>query len=171
MVRSPGSPRSVQVLSSPPRPTGVAWNVRRVLAKTPSRRHFESKRTSKTGSTSKIGSRNGFVRFGKFCIVRSLSPHGVLNCGHKLTVTYYGEITIEPILNPEFDVDHDFEVKNGCFQSLFPRFRVISAYSTGRASHSDHFSGQVSMATILQYLYLFRRGFQHRVRDHLPDEG
>ena len=40
--------------------TGVAWNVRRVLAKTPSRRHFESKRTSKTGSTSKIGSRNGF---------------------------------------------------------------------------------------------------------------
>ena len=128
--------------------TGVAWNVRRVLAKTPSRRHFESKRTSKTGSTSKIGSRNGFVRFGKFCIVRSLSPYGVLNSGHKLTVTYYGEITIEPILNPEFDVDHDFEVKNGCFQSLFPRFRVISVYSTGRASHSDHFSGQVSMATI-----------------------
>lgn len=151
--------------------TGVAWNVRRVLAKTPSRRHFESKRTSKTGSTSKIGSRNGFVRFGKFCIFRSLSPYGVLNSVHKLTVTYYGEITIEPILNPEFDVDHDFEVKNGCFQSLFPRFRVISAYSTGRASHSDHFSGQVSMATILQDFYLFRRGFQHRVRDHLPDEG
>ena len=46
--------------------TGVAWNVRRVLAKTPSRRHFESKRTSKTGSRSKIGFRNGFVRFGKF---------------------------------------------------------------------------------------------------------
>ena len=109
--------------------------------KTPSRRHFESKRTSKTGSTSKIGSRNGFVRFGIFCIFRSLSPHGVLNSGHKLTVTYYGEITIEPFLNPEFDVDHDFEVKNGCFQSLFPRFRVISANSTGRASHSDHFSG------------------------------
>ena len=151
--------------------TGVAWNVRRVLAKTPSRRHFESKRTSKTGSTSKIGSRNGFVRFGKICIVRSLSPYGVLNSGHKLTVTYYGEITIEPILNPEFDVDHDFEVKNGCFQSLFPRFRVISAYSTGRASHSDHFSGQVSMATILQDFYLFRRGFQHCTRDHLPDEG
>ena len=151
--------------------TGVAWNVRRVLAKTPSRRHFESKRTSKTGSTSKIGSRNGFVRFGNFCIFRSLSPHGVLNSGHKLTVTYYGEITIEPILNPEFDVDHDFEVKNGCFQSLFPRFRVISAYSTGRASHSDHFSGQVSMATILQDFYLFRRGFQLGVRDHLPDEG
>ena len=151
--------------------TGVAWNVRRVLAKTPSRRHFESKRTSKTGSTSKIGSRNGFVRFGKFCIVRSLSPYGVLNSGHKLTVTYYGEITIEPILNPEFDVDHDFEVKNGCFQSLFPRFRVISAYSTGRASHSDHFSGQVSMATILQDFYLFRRGFQLGTRDHLPDEG
>ena len=145
--------------------------IRRVLAKTPSRRHFESKRTSKTGSTSKIGSRNGFVRFGKFCIVRSLSPYGVLNSGHKLTVTYYGEITIEPILNPEFDVDHDFEVKNGCFQSLFPRFRVISAYSTGRASHSDHFSGQVSMATILQDFYLFRRGFQLGTRDHLPDEG
>ena len=52
-------------------------------------------------------------------------PHGVLNSVHKLTVTYYGEITIEPILNLEFDVDHDFEVKNGCFQSLFPRFRVI----------------------------------------------
>ena len=151
--------------------TGVAWNVRRVLAKTPSRRHFESKRTSKTGSTSKIGSRNGFVRFGNFCMFRSLSPNGVLNSGHKLTVTYYGEITIEPILNPEFDVDHDFEVKNGCFQSLFPRFRVISAYSTGRASHSDHFSGQVSMATILQDFYLFRRGFHLRVRDHLPDEG
>ena len=95
----------------------------------------------------------------------------VLNSGHKLTVTYYGEITIEPILNPEFDVDHDFEVKNGCFQSLFPRFRVISAYSTGRASHSDHFSGQVSMATILQDFYLFRRGFHYGVRDHLPDEG
>ena len=62
--------------------TGVAWNVRRVLAKTPSRRHFESKRTSKTGSTSKIGSRNGFVRFGKICIVRSLSPYGVLSSGH-----------------------------------------------------------------------------------------
>ena len=149
----------------------VAWIVRRGLTKTPSRRHFESKRTSKTGSTSKIGSRNGFVRFGNFCIFRSLSPHGVLNSGHKLTVTYYGEITIEPILNPEFDVDHDFEVKNGCFQSLFPRFRVISAYSTGRASHSDHFSGQVSMATILQDFYLFRRGFQHCTRDHLPDEG
>ena len=150
--------------------TGVR-NIRRDLIKTPSRRHFESKRTSKTGSTSKIGSRNGFVRFGNFCIFRSLSPHGVLNSGHKLTVTYYGEITIEPILNPEFDVDHDFEVKNGCFQSLFPRFRVISAYSTGRASHSDHFSGQVSMATILQDFYLFRRGFQHCTRDHLPDEG
>ena len=134
-------------------------NIRRDLIKTPSRRHFESKRTSKTGSTSKIGSRNGFVRFEKICIVRSLSPYGVLNSGHKLTVTYYGEITIEPILNPEFDVDHDFEVKNGCFQSLFPRFRVISAYSTGRASHSDHFSGQVSMATILQDFYLFRRVF------------
>ena len=117
----------------------MAWNVRRVLAKTPSRRHFESKRTSKTGSTSKIGSRNGFVRFGKFCIVRSLSPYGVLNSGHKLTVTYYGEITIEPILNPEFDVDHDFEVKNGCFQSLFPRFRVISVYSTG--SDTDELVG------------------------------
>ena len=114
---------------------------------------------------------SAFVRFGKICIVRSLSPYGVLNSGHKLTVTYYWEITIEPILNPEFDVDHDFEVKNGCFQSLFPRFRVISACSTGRASHSDHFSGQVSMATILQDFYLFRRGFQHRVRDHLPDEG
>ena len=151
--------------------TGVGRNIRRDLIKTPSRRHFESKRTSKTGSTSKIGSRNGFVRFGNFCIFRSLSPHGVLNSGHKLTVTYYGEITIEPILNPEFDVDHDFEVKNGCFQSLFPRFRVISAYSTGRASHSDHFSGQVSMATILQDFYLFRRGFQLGTRDHLPDEG
>ena len=152
----------------------VAWNVRRVLAKTPSRRHFESKRTSKTGSTSKIGSRNGFVRFGNFCIFRSLSPHGVLNIGHKPTVTYYGEITIEPILNPEFDVDHDFEVKNGCFQSLFPRFRVISAYSTGRASHSDHFSGQVSMATILQDFNLFRRDFHLRVRDHtylMRDDG
>ena len=29
----------------------------------------------------------------------------MLNSGHKLTVTYYGEITIEPILNPEFDVE------------------------------------------------------------------
>jgi len=76
-----------------------------------------------------------------------------------------GEITIEPFLNPEFDVDHDFEVKNGCFQSLFPRFRVISAYSTGRASHSDHFSGQVSMATILQDFNLFRRDFHLRVRN------
>ena len=112
-----------------------------------------------------------FRQVWNFCMFRSLSPHGMLNSGHKLTVTYYGEITIEPILNPEFDVDHDFEVKNGCFQSLFPRFRVISAYSTGRASHSDHFSGQVSMATILQDFYLFRRGFQHGVRDHLPDEG
>ena len=87
----------------------------------------------------------------------------MLNSGYKLTVTYYGEITIEPILNPEFDVDHDFEVKNGSFQSLFPRFRVISANSTGRASHSDHFSGQVSMATIFQDFYLFRRGFQLRI--------
>ena len=95
----------------------------------------------------------------------------MLNSGHKLTVTYYGEITIEPILNPEFDVDHDFEVKNGCFQSLFPRFRVISDTSTRSASHSDHFSGQVSMATILQDFYLFRRGFHYGVRDHLPDEG
>ena len=106
-------------------------------------------------STSKIGSRNGFVRFGNFCIFRSLSPLRVLNSGHKLPVTYYGEITIEPILNPEFDVDHDFEVKNGCFQSLFPRFRVISANSTGRASHSDHFSGQVSMATIFRIFIFF----------------
>ena len=146
-VAPPSHGRSVFVNPQEPSTrTGVAWNVRRVLTKTPSRRHFESKRTSKTGSTSKIGSRNGFVRFGKFCIVRSLSPYGVLNSGHKLTVTYYGEITIEPILNPEFDVDHDFEVKNGCFQSLFPRFRVISVYSTGRASHSDHFSGQVLRA-------------------------
>ena len=70
-----------------------------------------------------------------------------------------------------FNPRHDFKVKNGSFQSLFPRFRVISAYSTGRASHSDHFSGQVSMATILQDFYLFRRGFQHCTRDHLPDEG
>ena len=31
--------------------TGVAWNVRRVLTRTPSRRDFESKRTSKTDST------------------------------------------------------------------------------------------------------------------------
>ena len=100
---------------------------------------------------------------------RSLSPYGVLNSVNKITVTYYGEITIEPILNPEFDVDHDFEVKNGCFQSLFPRFRVISAYSTGRASHSDHFSGQVSMATILQDFYPFRRDVHLRVRDHLPE--
>ena len=37
----------------------------------------------------------------------------MLNSVHKITVTYYGEITFEPILNPEFDVDHDFEVKNG----------------------------------------------------------
>ena len=29
----------------------------------------------------------------------------MLISGHKLTVTYYGEITIEPFLNPEFDVD------------------------------------------------------------------
>ena len=101
-------------------------------------------------------------------------PIKVINSGHKLTVTYYGEITIEPILNPEFDVDHDFEVKNGCFQSLFPRFRVISACSTGRASHSDHFSGQVSMATILQDFYLFRRDFHLRVREHylmMRDDG
>ena len=131
----------------------------------------ESKRTSKTGSTSKIGSRSGFDKMVKLHIFRYLSPLGVLNSGHKLTVTYYGEISIGPILNSEFDVDHDFEVKNGCFQSLFPRFRVISAYSTGRASHSDHFSGQVSMATILQDFYLFRRGFQLGARDHLPDEG
>ena len=96
----------------------------------------------------------------------------MLNSGHKLTVTYYVEITIEPILNPEFDVDHDFEVKNGCFQSLFPRFRVISDTSTRSASHSDHFSGPVSMATILQDFYRFRRGFHYGVRDHLlPDEG
>ena len=47
------------------------------------------------------------------------------------------EITIEPFSTPEFDVDHDFEVKNGCFQSLFPRFRVIS------------------MATILQAIFIF----------------
>ena len=47
-------------------------------------------------TTSKIGSRNGFVRFGKFCIIRSLSPYGVLNSGHKITVTYHGEISIEP---------------------------------------------------------------------------
>ena len=76
--------------------TGVGRNIRRDLIKTPSRRHFESKRTSKTGSTSKIGSRNGFVRFGIFCIFRSLSPPGVLNSGYKLTVTYYGEITTTP---------------------------------------------------------------------------
>ena len=97
--------------------TGVGRNIRRDLIKTPSRRHFESKRTSKTGSTSKIGSRNGFVRFGILGMFRLLSPHGVLNSVHKLTLTYYGVITIEPFLNPEFDVDHDFEVKNGCFQS------------------------------------------------------
>ena len=62
--------------------TGVGRNIRRDLIKTPSRRHFESKRTSKTGSTSKIGSRNGFVRFGKFCTFRSLSPYGVLSSVH-----------------------------------------------------------------------------------------
>ena len=90
---------------------------------------------------------------------RSLSPHRVLNSVQKLTVTYYVEINIEPFLNPEFDEDHDFEVKNGCFQSLFPRFRVISVYSTGRASHSDHFSGQVSMATILQDFIFFDETF------------
>ena len=56
----------------------------------------------------------------KICIVRSLSPYGVLNSGHKLTVTYYGEITIEPILNPEFDVDHDFEVKKQVFSVTIP---------------------------------------------------
>ena len=104
----------------------------------------------------------------------------MLNSRHQLAVTYGGEITIEPFLTPEFDVIMilirccgDFEVKNGCFHSLFPRFRVISANSTGRASHSDHFSGQVSMATILQDFYLFRRGFQHRVRDHylMRDDG
>ena len=52
-----------------------------------------------------------------------ITPWGVKS-GHKLTVTYYGEITIEPILNPEFDVDHDFEVKNGIpesARSLLPR--------------------------------------------------
>ena len=53
----------------------------------------------------------------------------VLNSGHKLTVTYYGEITIESILNPEFDVDHDFEVKNGLFSFTIPEisrdFRVL----------------------------------------------
>ena len=94
----------------------------------------------------------------------------MLSSGHKLPVTYYGEISIEPILNSEFDVDHDFEVKNGSFQSLFPSFRVISDTSTRSASHSDHFSGQVSMATILQDFYLFRRDFHLRVREHLPDD-
>ena len=95
----------------------------------------------------------------------------MLISGYKLPVTYYGEISIEPFLNPEFDVDHDFEVKNGSFQSLFPRFRVISAYSTGRASHSDHFSGQVSMATILQDFIFFDeifnsvRGTTYLMRD------
>ena len=44
----------------------------------------------------------------------------MLNSGNKLTVTYYGEITIEPILTPEFDVDHDFEVKNGVFSVTIP---------------------------------------------------
>ena len=149
----------------------MTWNVRRVLTRPPYRRDFESKRTSKTGSTSKIGSRSGFDKMVKLYVFRELSPHGVLISGHQLPVTYYGEISIEPILNSEFDVDHDFEVKNGSFQSLFPRFRVISDTSTRSASHSDHFSGQVTMATILQDFYLFRRGFQHGVRDHLPDEG
>ena len=79
----------------------------------------------------------------------------MLISGHKLPVTYYGEISIEPILNSEFDVDHDFEVKNGSFQSLFPRFRVISDTSTRSASHSDHFSGQVTMATILFRIFIF----------------
>ena len=96
--------------------TGVGRNIRRDLIKTPSRRHFESKRTSKTGSTSKIGSRNGFVRFGKF--VSSAHYHSMGVKQRTLNIcTYYGEISIEPFLTPEFDVDHDFEVKNGCFQS------------------------------------------------------
>ena len=56
---------------------------------------------------------------------------GVKQRTSNMYVTYYGEISIEPFLTPEFDVDHDFEVKNGCFQSLFPRFRVISATPLG----------------------------------------
>ena len=83
----------------------------------------------------------------------------MLSSGHELPVTYYGEISIEPILNSEFDVDHDFEVKNGSFQSLSPRFRVISDTSTRSASHSDHFSGQVTMATILQDFIFFDEVF------------
>ena len=51
-------------------PTGVTCNVRRVLTRTPSRRDFESKRTSKTGSTSKIGSRSGFDKMVKLYIFR-----------------------------------------------------------------------------------------------------
>ena len=53
----------------------------------------------------------------------------MLNSGHKLTVTYYGEITIEPFLNPEFDVDHDFEVKKRVFSVTIPEisrdFRLL----------------------------------------------
>ena len=50
----------------------------------------------------------------------------MLSSGHLIYVTYYGEISIEPFLTPEFDVDHDFEVKNGCFQSLFLRVLSVS---------------------------------------------
>ena len=56
---------------------------------------------------------------------------GVLISGHKLPVTYYGEISIEHILNSEFDVDHDFEVKNGSFQSLMATPAAPLSPSTG----------------------------------------
>ena len=40
-----------------------------------------------------------------------------------------GEITIEPILTPEFDVDHDFEVKKQVFSVTIPEisrdFRLL----------------------------------------------
>ena len=53
----------------------------------------------------------------------------MLNSGNKITVTYYGEITIEPILNPEFDVDHDFEVQKRVFSITIPEisrdFRLL----------------------------------------------
>ena len=52
----------------------------------------------------------------------------MVNSGLKLTVTYYGEITIEPILNPEFDVDSDSDLRNRCFESDLSRFGAFSRH-------------------------------------------
>ena len=86
--------------------------------------------------------------------------------GYKLPVTYYGDISIEPLLR---------RGQKRVFSITIPEisrdFRLQPAPLGGREPHCDHFSGQVSMATILQDFYLFRRDFHLRVRDHLPDEG